>query len=166
MAAWSVYEPPGTEPTGLEAADRSVFVKDGWCWPALFIAPIWLLWRRMWLVLLGWLVVSVLIGAGAAMFRLPEGIAFAIAAVFGLWFALEANALRRWTLARQGWRFAGVATGADLTDAEHRFFERLAFADQPRAPVPTRPSYVAAAQPVASGTAVVGVFPEPWDGKR
>ena len=30
----------------FEAADGSVFVKDGFCWPAFSSRPLWLLFRR------------------------------------------------------------------------------------------------------------------------
>jgi hypothetical protein len=78
--------------------------------------------------------------------------------LFALWFALEANAMRRWTLSRNGWRFAGVAAGADRVDAEQRFFERHAGAMQGFiAPPPRSP---ARPQDRSSET-VIGVFPEP-----
>jgi hypothetical protein len=167
MASFSVYEPPETAPGSFEAADGSAFVKDGWCWPALLIPPIWLIWRRMWLVFLLWLAAVVAISLLAALTRLPEAAVSAVETGFWLWFALEANALRRWTLARHGWRFAGIATGVDRVDAEHRFFARHGLA----APVPVPPgAHGAAAAPArlaqpAAATGVIGVFPERWDGR-
>jgi hypothetical protein len=161
MASFSVLEPPGTEPGSFAAADRSAFVKDGWCWPALFVPPIWLLWRRMWLVFLFWLVVVVAIGALSAISDLPDGASSLVTLAFFCWFALEANALRRWTLLSRGWRFAGLATGADRSDAEYRFFERR----PPSTVAFYGPARGHGAAQLASSDAVIGMFPERWDGR-
>lgn len=64
MAIYTVHAPPVR--AGAEEPDplRFAFVKEGWCWPALFFALPWLLFRRMWLVAIGYLVVF---GALAAL---------------------------------------------------------------------------------------------------
>jgi hypothetical protein len=56
-------------------------------------------------------------------------------------FALEANNLRRWTLERRGHRFAGVAEGRNLEDAEIRHFSDLDAGESVVAapPAPTTP---------------------------
>jgi hypothetical protein len=159
MASWTVFEPPGAAPNSFEAADGSAFVKDGWCWPALLIPPVWLLWRRMWLVFLGWLAVMVAITLVGRLAGTPDALTGGIEILFALWFALEANALRRWTLAGKGWRFAGIATGSDRVEAEHRFFERRPAAT-PLAPAAT------SGLPRHQAEPVLGVFPEPWGGPR
>jgi hypothetical protein len=166
MASFSVCEPPETAPGSFEAADRSAFVKDGWCWPAFFIPPVWLLWRRLWLVFLFWLAAIVAISVVASLTAAPGAAISAVEIGFWLWFALEANALRRWTLARRGWRFAGIATGVDRVDAEHRFFARRGLATAPPLPPQSvgQPVLPRAAQPTASA-GVIGVFPERWDGR-
>ena len=66
--------------------------------------------------------------------------------------------MRRWTLARNGWRFAGIATGADRVDAEQRFFATRGVAGSAalaRAPA------AAPAPRDRSAETVIGVFPEP-----
>ncbi|MDQ0467386.1 DUF2628 domain-containing protein [Labrys wisconsinensis] len=161
MASWSVFEPPASPPGSFEAADASAFVKDGWCWPALLIPPVWLLWRRMWLVFLGWLGALVAINLAGRLAQAPDAVTGGIEILFFLWFALEANALRRWTLAGKDWRFVGIATGSDRVEAEHRFF-----ASRSTPPVvPAEPT----ATPGLSGRdaePVLGVFPHPWGGGR
>ena len=42
----------------------------------------------------------------------------------GLLFALEANNIRRLSLARRGWRDIGGSFGGNLDEAEIRFFEK------------------------------------------
>jgi hypothetical protein len=107
-----------------EAADRVTFVKDGFCWPALFFAVPWLLWHRMWWVLLGYLLVVIAIVL--SMSPLGPGHSATVYALmtFAVLFALLANGFRRWTLERRGYRLAGVVQGRRLEDAERRFFER------------------------------------------
>lgn len=159
MASWSVYEPPGTEPGSIASADGSVFVKDGWSWGALLVPPVWLLWRRMWLVFLAWLAVALVFGAVETVLNAGTAVTGWAEALFALWFALEANAMRQWTLARNGWRSAGIATGSDRVDAEHRFFARRAGGAADPAFVPGQAS--GARGPAASRSeAVLGIFPE------
>lgn len=152
---------------------RYVFVKEGFAWPALFFGVVWLIFRRMWLVLVGFvalIIVARVIEAGLGG-DLP-GI-FLVLAQFLL--ALEGNELRRWTLQRNGYRIVDVVEARNLGEAEIHFFARLegesASADTgappaatalvPAAPPPapiTRPP----PGPAASGeTEVVGLFPAP-----
>ena len=151
MRVYTVHEPPG-ELTPEARAERTAFVKEGFCWPALFIAPIWLLYHRMAWGFLGYLVLSLLIGALVA--RLPAGAGSLLGLLFAVWFALEANALRRWSLARRNWRMVGVAAGRTQDDAERAFFRQDT---EPRK---------AAARPSGAGTGrlaetdVIGLFPE------
>jgi hypothetical protein len=39
----------------LAAADKFVFVRDGFHFWAAVATVIWLLWHRLWLVLIGWI---------------------------------------------------------------------------------------------------------------
>jgi len=156
---YTVHLPParGGRTPGIEDA---AFVKDGFCWPALFFAVIWLIYRRMWLVLLGYLVVAV--GIAWLAVSLAEPAQTGIACLFAIWFALEANNLRRWTLEGTGWRTIGVSEGSDLLDAERNFYagEDLAVPVPPVPPAPPdRPAVPPTPQPPQ--TPVVGLFPEP-----
>src|SRR5499426_1971236 len=59
MPVYTVHEPP---PKRYEAAgnpDRFVFVRDGFSFWAFLFGPLWMLRHRMWLVLLGYIGVSV-----------------------------------------------------------------------------------------------------------
>ena len=61
MTVYSVYE-PSSPPSGegdaeaLVRADRVAFVKEGIAWLALFAPILWLIYHRMWLELLAFLV--------------------------------------------------------------------------------------------------------------
>jgi hypothetical protein len=158
MTIYTVHAPARVE--APEAAPMVLaFVKEGFNWPALFVPAIWLIVRRMWLVLLLYLLVGALIGA--AIQAVAEFVVVAVSIAFAFLFALEANGLRRWTMARKGWRMIGVAEGRNQLEAERRFFSEL-LAERPAAPVvapPPPPRLPPAAPSSDTGTQIVGLFP-------
>jgi hypothetical protein len=158
-----------------------VFVKEGFSWPALIIPELWLIFRRMWLVIIVYLAVALMVMAIDQQLggRVP-GVFLTLA---HLLFALEGNELRRWTLARHGYRLIGVAEGRRVGDAEIRFFYELeslrpqpAPASEPTAPTPPTPPAPStpatsrpfpetpAGPPSAEAGEVVGLFPAPGGG--
>ena len=163
MAVFTVHEPP---PSGdlMRDAERVTFVRDGFSWPAFLIPFVWLLWHRMWLVLVLWIAIVVIVQWGASLLGEPAPLvaALAIALVMGF----EASSLRRWTLERRGFRFAGVVAGTDRSECERRFFsswkwremQLVSIATPPRAPVGA-----AAPMPYASEGdevhRILGLFP-------
>ena len=156
MTIYTVLAPPAKAGPAGPDPDRFVFVKEGFCWPALYMTTPWLVWRRMWLVLLGYLVAAVVI---ISLVEWVDGpVVWLIHVLFGFLVALEANNLRRWTLERRGYRLIGVAYGANVREAEFRFFA-FWVASPDRQPSPEPPT------PVATGPAetseVVGFFPMP-----
>ena len=52
MTVYSVYEPDKEAPDLAVRADRLAFVKEGFSWPALFLPALWLLYQRMWIELI------------------------------------------------------------------------------------------------------------------
>ncbi len=118
MKAFTVHMPPDLP--GDTAAERAVFVKDGFCWPALFIPLLWLLWHRLWLVLIAYLVAAMVIGA--VQIIAGEAAAAIILIAFAFYFAAEANNARRWSLGRRGWMRDGEVFGRDHGEAEIRYF--------------------------------------------
>ena len=160
MTIYTVLAPPAK--TGLAGPDPDgfVFVKEGFCWPALYMTAPWLVWRRMWLGLVGYLVAAVVI---ISLVEWMDGpIVWLIHVLFGFLVALEANNLRRWTLERRGYRLIGVVSGDKVREAEFRFFVGWSTSPTPR-PAPKPPA------PMAIGPAetseVVGVFPMPGGGR-
>src|SRR5262245_18774036 len=117
MALYTIHAPRPAGDTPAEPADL-IFIKDGFCWPALFIPLIWLFYRRLWLVLLLYLA----LGIGLAMVSGVAGTdaSTAVLLLFAFWFALEANGLRRWTIERRRYDLVGVVEGRTLEEAERR----------------------------------------------
>ena len=139
-----------------------VFVKEGFSWPALLIAELWLLFRRMWIVFFAYVAVALVLTAIDQQVGGPlPGVFLALAHFV---FALEGNQLRRWTLRRRGYRLVDVVEGARLYEAELRFF--LDWPDE--APPPpdagaaeAARSYRRRPEPSAESGEVVGLFPAP-----
>jgi hypothetical protein len=169
MPLYTVFAPP--QKPGETAPDpmRFVFVKDGFCWPALFVPELWLLFRRMWLVFVLYLAASLVVSVIGTKVGGP--LPWVTLALMHLLFALEGNALRRWKLSAIGYDFIGVAEGK-REEAELRFFSQW----QPPLPTPVAgepltgvesaepwpPAAVAAPRKASAETGdVVGLFPAP-----
>lgn len=138
-----------------------VFVKDGFCWPALLFPGIWMIFRQLWLVLLLYLAAAILFGVFAGV---VEGIApFALYLLARFCVALEANGLRRWTLERRGFVLIGVVEARNAREADVRFFAD--WQAEPQAPVPPiapqPPVKHVTRQPSPEAGEVVGLFPAP-----
>ena len=63
MRVYTVHAPVASG-ADLAAADKFVFVRDGFHFWAAVATVIWLLWHRLWLVLIGWIALMVAIQFG------------------------------------------------------------------------------------------------------
>jgi len=106
------------------AADQPdvILVKEGFCWPAFLVPPIWLLARRLWLGVLIYVLGASGIAAASELAGVGEVAAAAASLAFGFWVGLIGNDWRRAKLDRLGYRELGVVAGADLDEAEERLF--------------------------------------------
>lgn len=120
MQIYSVQVRPGGDPAEPDVA----LVKEGFCWPALFLTLPWLLWRRVWFGLAVYLAGAVLLALTGMLGALSEAAEIVIALGFAFLVAAHANDWRRGALARRGYRFAGVVSGENLRAAERRLFDR------------------------------------------
>lgn len=160
MAVYWVLEPPAGSKGGGVTPERFVFLQDGFSWAAFVFGPLWMIRRRLWLGLLGYVVILVALEAAIRLVGAPSGARIAVAFLFALLIGLEGASLRRWTLVRRGWRDLGVVVADDREAAEWRFFS--AWTDRTAAaPAPansSRPTDGAAAGPVE-------MVPEPGAGR-
>ena len=62
---------------------------------------IWLAWHRLWLALLGWILLMVAVDAGLAGLGLGRGTILMVDVVLALLLGFEAASLKRWTLSRR-----------------------------------------------------------------
>jgi len=123
MPVYTVHAPL-TNGTEFRLADSFAFVRDGFhVWAAL-LGPVWLAWHRLWLALLGWIVVVIAIQL--AMVKLGAGGAaiLSVDVLLALLMGFEAASLWRWTLSRHRWRQLDLVVADDEEAAERRFFDR------------------------------------------
>jgi Protein of unknown function (DUF2628) len=176
MPVYTVHEPPVRTPGALADPARFAFVRDGFYWWAFLLTPLWMLWRRLWLVLVLYLVISIGLETVMRVYGASGGMISLVAVLISFLVGLEAGTLQRFTLKRRRWKNVGVVSGSDLEDAEQRFF--AAWVRQvpnmpsrsdapPSAPSPTTPMAPYLAMPAAPSqrtpysSGVIGLFPEP-----
>jgi hypothetical protein len=172
MPVYTVHAPVG-DVADLAATDKFVFVRDGFHFWAALLGPIWLIWHRLWLALLGWIVLAVAMGFGMAALRAGSMAVGLGDALVALLMGFEAATLQRWTLSRRKWRQLDIVVAEDEEAAERRFFDRWTSGhrglvnDQSSvdrgAPPPTRniPGQPFSKPPPLPQGGIIGLFPEP-----
>jgi len=129
MPVYTVHAPKSLGTDLRAAPEKIVFVRDGFHVWAFLLNIVWLIYRRMWLVLLGYIAVQI---AAEIMLRLTHASGFAYFVtmlVIALFLGAEAGSLRRWTLSRRKWQQVGLVVADDEDAAERRFFERTSLDD-------------------------------------
>ena len=166
MSVYTVHEPP-LRAAGISADPKGfVFIRDGFYWWAFLLTPLWMLWHRLWLVLLGYVAVSAALQIALRALGAPPSVLTLVAVIVSLLIGLEAATLRRITLRRRGWSNVGIGSGVDLEDAERRFFTAWVGKPQawPSGSAPSTPSSASASVPrpwQGDQPDVIGLFPEP-----
>jgi Protein of unknown function (DUF2628) len=173
MPVYTVHAPV-TSTVDFRATDRFAFVRDGFhVWAAIFGA-IWLAWHRLWLALIGWLVVLAV--ASIVMIQLgltALAVVLPVKMLVALLLGFEAASLKRWTLSRRKWRQLDIVVADDEEAAERRFFDRWTARQRAGAndqlavdrggPPPTRdvPGQAFSRPPSPPRDDIIGLFPEP-----
>jgi len=172
MPVYTVHAPL-TNGANLTATDKFAFVRDGFYFWAMLFSVIWLVWHRLWLALIGWIVLTVGVDVGLAALGVGRSTILAVNLLLALLFGFEAASLRRWTLARRKWRQLDIVVADDEESAERRFFERWTakqrglLNDQRSVdrggPPPTRnvPGQPFSKPPPLPKGGIIGLFPEP-----
>jgi len=158
---------------GIAAADRFAFVRDGFHFWAAVAGVVWLAWHRLWLALIGWIVLLLAVDFGMAALGARGGAILLANLLLALLMGFEAASLRRWTLSRRKWRQLDIVVADDEESAERRFFDRWTakqralsndqLAVDRGAPPPTRdiPGQPFSRPPPLPRSEIIGLFPEP-----
>ena len=160
MSTYTIHQPPLRK--GGTATDpmRFRFVREGFSFWAFLLGPIWMVRHRLFLVLLLYIVLMAGVGFALWIFRSPSSIGFLVHVLIAVLLGMEAASLRRWTLARRGWKTLGVVTGDDLESAERRFFDTWTDNALPM-PASVSASPPVRRSPMPQNRDVIGLFPEP-----
>ena len=159
MSVYTVHEPLPRKDETSANPDRFVFVRDGFYFWAFLFGPFWMLWRRLWLVTVLYLVVVAALMAGAWVINAPGPARVAVGLLLALLVGFEAGSLRRWILTRRGWKNLGVVVGDDLESAERRFFAAWTSSPAPAAPPASQPNQPK--MPRSEDSSIIGLFPQP-----
>lgn len=167
MITCTVHERDSNEADVRTRSEKIVFVREGVAMWALFFPLLWLLYHRLWLMLLAYLAAVFAIGALVSVIDLPEMFGGVTTLALSFLLMLEGNDLRRWTLARKGYSLVDVTGGRDMEECEQRFFETWLPGQKDRKGVlPTITPKRTGSGPIAGpratpGDDVIGLFPEP-----
>lgn len=173
MPVYTVHAPFKAGADNRDVTDRFVFVRDGFHVWAFLAGPIWLLWHRLWLALIGYIALSILGEVVMSMIGAGAGTRIAVMLLFALLMGFEAASLRRWTLSRGRWRQLDVVVADDEETAERRFFDRWTArqrhsghdqsATDRGAPPPIRnvAGQPFSRPPSGSHEGIIGLFPQP-----
>jgi len=162
MPAYAVLEPPRRNRSASDHADRFVFLRERFSLGAFLFGPLWMIWRRVWLVLVAYLVVIGFVEYGLLRLGIAWSAHAAVYLLVQFLVGLEATSLRRWTRVRRGWRDCGIVIADDREMAERRFFDARAARRPPvdplsmPGPLPLVASHVGPPRPD-----ILGLFPEP-----
>jgi hypothetical protein len=160
MATYTVQEPPARASEAASDPDRYVFVRDGFYFWAFLFGPLWMLWRRLWLVLLIYVVATAALQAGFWALGASGSTKFVVGVLIALLVGFEAGTLWRWTLSRRGWHSVGVVVAPNLEAAEHRFFDSYLAHHPSPPPAATTPAPLPVRMPPPAPE-VIGLFPQP-----
>jgi hypothetical protein len=166
MSTYTVHQPPLRKSETSVDPGRFAFVRDGFHFWAFLLTPLWMLWRRLWLVLLIYVVVMIVLHGALWALGASSMVKFAVDFLVMLLIGFEASSLRRWTLNRRRWRNLGVVVGDNLEAAEQRFFTSWVEHENTADSVATFAAAVPPPSPPSSTMAsssddVIGLFPEP-----
>ena len=156
MPTYTVHAPPQRKGSAADP-QRFTFVRDGFQFWAFLITPVWLLYRRLWLVFVLYVLLMAAMEGAYYLLHLPQGTRISIELLLAILIGFEAGTLRRWTYARRRWKTIGVVSARNLEDAERRFFARWVEEEPLVLPRPV----VAPAATARTNNDVIGLFPEP-----
>jgi hypothetical protein len=172
MPVFTVHAPVNSG-ADLAATDKFTFVRDGFHFWAMAASVLWLLWHRLWLALIGWIVVTVAVAVGLSALGVGAGTILFADCLIAVLMGFEASSLQRWTLSRRKWRQLDIVVADDQESAERRFFDRWTtgqrglvndqWAIDRGAPPPTRniPGQPFSKPPPLPQGGIIGLFPEP-----
>jgi hypothetical protein len=172
MPVYTVHAPIANG-VDLAAADRFAFVRDGFHFWAAVLGVVWLAWHRLWLALLGWIVLMAAIDFGMVKLGVGGGAVLLVDILLALLLGFEAATLERWALSRRNWHQLDIVVADDEEGAERRFFDRWTarqrglsndqLAVDRGGPPPTRdiPGQPFSKPPPLPHSDIIGLFPDP-----
>jgi len=159
MTTFTVHEPPPRKNEETTSPVRFAFVRDGFYFWAFLLGPVWMLYHRLWLVLLMYLAGTAAIHAGLWALGVSGLVKATVSLLIALLVGFEAGTLRRWSLRK--WTSRGIVVAYNREAAEHRFFDRWSGSVPPAYAAPEPPASRPPGHVPTSDQDIIGLFPEP-----
>ncbi|WP_319533352.1 DUF2628 domain-containing protein [uncultured Cohaesibacter sp.] len=169
MPSYTIYEKPGLSVD--QAIDSAVMVKQQHSMLAFFFPFLFMLVKRLWIVLFAYLIISSVVVTLESM--LPIWAGMLITLMLSLWISVEAPNLIGWTLQRNGYVEVGSLFAENSEHCEQRYVEarckdnRLGGLISPvgrtgsRVTPALKPAPMAGFGHAAAAEPVIGLFPTP-----
>ncbi len=157
MTTFTLHLPRDARPGDPSALDESELVKDAFSWGAFFFTFLWFFFHRLWLAGFAVLLVVLAFGGIMAVLHVHPLAGTVAQLLLQSLIGLEANSLRRWTLARRGRPVVDAVTAADRDEAEAKAFAR--WLDTKPTPLP-RPAPAPILSTPRRSEPVIGLFPD------
>jgi len=119
MRIYTVHCRPGSREPDAEA----ILIKEGFSWPAFLIAPLWLLFQKLWLAVFVVIVFGLALALGLEFAGADPATALVAGLGFSLFIGFGANDWRRAKLVRIGYRITGIVGSSDHDGAMRRYFD-------------------------------------------
>jgi hypothetical protein len=119
---YTIHENPERE----DPADRVEFVREGFSLGGFLFSIFWLLYHRLWLPALAYLVLLGTLAYMAEVQGFSEETVTIMQLVLQAMLGTVAFDLKRWALGRQGYRMAGVVAAENPIQAGQRYYDVLA----------------------------------------
>ncbi|NBJ12970.1 DUF2628 domain-containing protein [Microvirga arsenatis] len=158
MTTYTLHLPRDARPGDPSALDESELVKDAFSWGAFLFTFLWFFVHRLWLAGLAVLLLVLAFGGLMAALDVHPLAASVAQLLLQALIGLEANSLRRWTLARRGRPAVDAVTAADQDEAETKAFAR--WLDAKSAPLPRSPAPSPILSTPRRSEPVIGLFPD------
>ena len=173
MPVFTIHGPTANG-ADLRLTDKFVFVRYGFHFWAFVFGPLWLIWNRLWLATIGWIIVTVALQLGLTALGAGRLVTWSAGLLVALLMGLEAARLQRWTYSRGKWRQLDIVVADDEEAAERRFFDRWTSGSRgsgydpltvdrggppPTRNIPGQP-FSRPPPPLPQG-GIIGLFPEP-----
>ncbi len=165
---------PSANGGDIRLTDKLVFVRDGFHFCAMVFGPLWLVWNRLWLATIGWIIVTTALHLGLASLGSGRPTIWSADLMVAILMGLEAASLQRWTYSRGRWRQLDIVVADEEESAERRLFDRWATTQRggsydpltvdrggppPTRSIPGQP-FSKPPPPLPQG-GIIGLFPEP-----
>ncbi|WP_445502618.1 DUF2628 domain-containing protein [Microvirga sp. G4-2] len=159
MTTYTLHLPRDARPGDPAALEESELVKDAFSWGAFLFTFLWFFVHRLWLAGLAVLVIVFAFGGLLEVLNVHKGAGTVAMLLLQALIGLEANSLRRWTLARRGLGLADVVAADDQDEAEAKAFARW-LAQRPASVLTRNPAPAPVPSTLRRPDPVIGLFPD------